>query len=381
MRLPAEVQDLLRLGAGPARLNVGDGGAQAPAGSRNPIGAVLCHAEPVATHTKESGTGNGEFIIPGVNEVAGGPLSVVGGKARTLARLRVAGIPVPDFFVITPAAFARHLAGNRIPWPAADAGAPTTPEALAAACDRIERAPVPRPVTRAVLEAHAHLAPLPGGRQVAVRSSGAEEDTAGSSFAGLFRSILGVSGSGPLLEAVRSCWASYLSHAAMSYRLIRRVPLGAAPGLGVIVQQQVVSKRAGVVFTVHPLEPQRAVSCIEANFGSGESVVGGLATPDAITFSRSSGTMVSARIATKRRMTVLSPESHGTTLVDVGAGERKLPALSDAEAGQVFEMGLRIERILGCPQDIEWAFDDRGLWVLQSRPLTGATREVNASDG
>jgi phosphoenolpyruvate synthase/pyruvate phosphate dikinase len=334
----------------------------------------------VTTPGEESKTEEGEFIVPGAAEAAERPLVSVGGKGATLARLRVAGIPVPDFFVITPAAFARHLVGNGIAWPGPDTGPAAAPEAMAAVRDEIETAPLPGPVAGAVLEAYGHLASFSAGEQVAVRSSGAEEDAAGSSFAGQFRSMLGVCGPRALLDAVRVCWASYLSHTAMSYRRVRRVPLGSGPSLALIVQQQVVSQKAGVVFTVHPLEPHAGISCIEANFGTGESVVGGLATPDAITFSRSTGTMLAARIASKRRMTVVSPQSPGSTLVDVEAGERTLPALSDTQAAQVFQMGLRIEGILGCPQDVEWAFDDRGLWVLQSRPLTGATREVDHND-
>ena len=34
-------------------------------------------------------------------------------------------------------------------------------------------------------------------------------------------------------------------------------------------------------------------------------------------------------------------------------------------------MGLRIEALLGGPQDVEWAIDGHGLWVVQSRPITG----------
>ncbi len=45
---------------------------------------------------------------------------MVGGKAASLARLVAAGIPVPDFFVVTSAAFEHHLAVNSLIWPASD---------------------------------------------------------------------------------------------------------------------------------------------------------------------------------------------------------------------------------------------------------------------
>ena len=33
-------------------------------------------------------------------------------------------------------------------------------------------------------------------------------------------------------------------------------------------------------------------------------------------------------------------------------------------------MGLHLADLNGGPQDIEWAYDDTGLFMLQSRPVT-----------
>jgi pyruvate,water dikinase len=142
------------------------------------------------------------------------------------------------------------------------------------------------------------------------------------------------------------------------------------PRFAVIVQAQVFSGKSGVLFTVHPLEPRSDTACIEANFGTGDSVAGGLATPDTITVSRSTGDVVEAHIATKRRMTSVSPESEGTALLELKDHRSTSAVLTDAEARELLQMGLRIERLLGGPQDIEWAYDDGHLWVLQARPVT-----------
>jgi pyruvate,water dikinase len=294
----------------------------------------------------------------------------VGTKAATLERLSREGVPVPDFYVVSSGAFARHLDDNRITWPES-VEALADPGRLAALRDEIRGAPVPDAVVRPAREAYEALCATSGHGHVAVRSSGGEEDSASASFAGQFTSILGVDGPAGVLDAVKECWASYVSEASLRYRAARGTGLDRVPTFGVIVQVQLFSEKAGVLFTVHPLEPDRGLSFIEANFGTGESVTGGLATPDAIVVSRSGADVVETRIATKRRMTTVSRQSAGSRVVDVDGDRAILPVLSPSETQELVRTGLRIEDLLGAPQDIEWAFDSRGLWILQSRPVTG----------
>lgn len=299
----------------------------------------------------------------------------VGAKAATLARMAREGVPVPDFYVISSDAFALHLAENNISWPRSVDGL-SDPGHLAALRHHIREAPVPEAVAEPALEAYEGLCSVSGHDQVAVRSSGGEEDSASASFAGQFSSILGVRGSIDLLDAVRECWASYLSDRSLGYRAGPGTPLDQVPSFGVIVQVQVFSQKAGVLFTVHPLEPDSGMSYIEANFGTGESVTGGLATPDAITISRSSMDVLEVRIGTKRRMTSISLESRGSSVVDVDDSKRQSTVLTDSESRRIARMGLRLETLLDGPQDIEWAFDSEGLWILQSRPVTGISPRV-----
>jgi pyruvate,water dikinase len=286
------------------------------------------------------------------------PLGAVGAKAATLARLAHEGIPVPRFFVVPSTALSQHLEANGIAWPGS--------EGLA---EDLRSAPVPAIVSRPVLDAYDRIGPPSGHPTVAVRSSGAEEDSPGASFAGQFTSVLGVRGHEALLEALKECWASYLSPRSLRYRAQRGIDIGPQPCLAVIVQVQVFSVKSGVLFTVHPLEPGSGTACVEANFGTGESVVGGLATPDTLTISRSDGKVVEAHLGTKHQMTSVSSEK-GTALLKVEDHKRTSAVLTDAEASELLRLGLRIEQLLGGPQDIEWAYDEGRLWILQGRPIT-----------
>jgi phosphoenolpyruvate synthase/pyruvate phosphate dikinase len=308
--------------------------------------------------------------VLGRHDLVGAALGSVGAKAVTLARMGREGIPVPDFYVIASGALALHLADNGISWPSSE-DVLTDPERLATLRRDIRAAPMPETIARHVLEAYDRLRSSSGHDTVAVRSSAGDEDSASASFAGQFSSILGVAGRVELLDAVKECWASSLSGRSLGYRASRGAPLGEAPSFGVIVQVQVFSQKAGVLFTVHPADPDGATSYIEANFGTGESVTGGLATPDGLAVSRSSAEVVEARIATKRRMTVISPASRGGRVVDVDDARTSCPVLTQPEIAEIVHTGLRIEELLGGPQDVEWAIDSGGLWILQSRPVTG----------
>lgn len=267
------------------------------------------------------------------------PVEQVGGKAAALARLAAAGVRVPRFFVVTSAA-------------------------LEAGDDSLERE---------VLSAYSALQAEAGHGVVAVRSSAAAEDSAAASFAGRFTSLLGVSGGPALLQAIARVRASAASGDAAAYRAARGVSEAPA-GFAVLVQAQIFARRAGVLFTRHPLEPDGDLAYLEANFGTGETVVGGLVTPDYFTISRGTGKVVESRIGSKKRTSVVSEDEPGSRVVETDPARRALPSLDTAEAEQVAGTGLQIEALMGQPQDIEWAIDGRGLWILQSRPLTGPGR-------
>jgi pyruvate,water dikinase len=168
----------------------------------------------------------------------------VGGKAFVLARLRRAGLPVPDGFVLT-----------------ADEAIDGDHEAaLAAAAARL-------------------------GGAAAVRSSAALEDTAEASFAGQYRTLLDVSADAVArsVEAVRRSAAEAAGYA-------RALGLDGAPApssLPVLVQCFVESQAAGVVFTRHPADP--ATMVVESHVGRGEAVVSGAVRPDRYVLDRETG--------------------------------------------------------------------------------------------
>lgn len=280
-----------------------------------------------------------------------------GGKAGTLGALLRAGLPVPDGFVISFAAYraaVRDLDLGRF------AGEPDGPAAA-------RQAIAARPLHATVIDALGRALDDLGDPPVAVRSSAAGEDTGQASAAGQHESFLAVRGASEVAEAVRACWASLLSPRAVAYRAVtgRDGQPSADLVMAVIVQRHLDAEASGVMFT--PAGPDNATE-IEASWGLGPSVVGGTVTPDAYRVA-ADGTVTRA-IADKRTRL----DRRGTRLVvrDVPTRARRRPAIDDATATQLAELGKEIAAVLGGPQDIEWAIADGRTWVLQARPITAA---------
>lgn len=293
-------------------------------------------------------------------------LEEVGGKAAPLVQLSGADIPIPPFFVLSCRALGQHLSLNGINW---------NPRLLEARGwsslrQRIAALSIPNPVLKPVLAAYEKLASTVGHSWVAVRSSAAGEDSATDSFAGQYLSILGVSGDDALEEAIKQCWVSYVSDAAVAYRATRGIGLADHPDLALIIQAQIFAEKAGVAFTRHPVMPDLGSVYIEANFGTGESVVSGMVTPDSALISRSRGVVEEYVVSDKRRMTLVSPDAEGSATVEVEPDLRAARVLSDDQAREVARIAMQIERTFGVPQDVEWAIDAAGLWILQARPIT-----------
>jgi rifampicin phosphotransferase len=256
-------------------------------------------------------------ILP-LSEAGAVPLEAVGAKAAHLGRLAAEGFRVPDGFVVTTAAFEAHVEA-----------------AGGARGDAVRAAPLPAGVgvaLRAGLEAL-------GEGLLAVRSSGVAEDTPGASFAGQYATVLGVSGFEAVGDAVRECWASAFTAHLARYREARDV---AGRPMAVLVQRLVEAEVAGVAFTAHPVTGDRGTTVVSAVRGAGERLVSGAASPDEWV----------VRDGAAVRLT--APED----------------ALDAARVLEVAELARSVEAVFGVPQDIEWAFADGALHLLQARPIT-----------
>ena len=302
----------------------------------------------------------------------------VGGKGGSLGELQRVGIAVPPGFVVKTGAFDRFLASLEREFPVrARIEALSPDEALetAAKCcaeirAKVEAAALPADVLQEILGAHAVLCGMEVQVPVAVRSSATTEDAVDASFAGLQDTYLWVTNLAEVLHKVRSCWASLYSVESVTYRRKRGLP-EAGVAMAVVVQKMVNARTAGVMFTRSPVTGDRSVMTIEGAWGLGSAVVGGEVTPDRWVVGKITGE-ISVREISDKHIQHVPAAAGGIDSVPIAAEQRRTACLSDAELQALRQIGRKVERHYGRPQDIEWAVerDSNEILLLQSRPET-----------
>ncbi|MFE4686680.1 rifamycin-inactivating phosphotransferase [Streptomyces sp. NPDC056721] len=298
-------------------------------------------------------------------------VAVVGGKGAHLGGLsRIEGIRVPDGFCVTTDAFRRIIAEA----PSIDDQLdelsrlnPDDREAIRTLSAQIRRTveglAIPGDLAAAITHALARL-----GEQAAyaVRSSATAEDLPTASFAGQQDTYLNVVGPTAILQHVSRCWASLFTERAVTYRQRNGIDHRTVH-MAVVVQQMVFPYASGILFTADPVTGNRKIATVDAGFGLGEALVSGLVNPDV--FKVRDGEVLDKAIAAKQRAVQALPAG-GTQEVAVESQRQGQPALTDAQAVRLVQLGRRIEAHFGRPQDIEWCLVDDGFQIVQSRPIT-----------
>ena len=199
-------------------------------------------------------------------------------------------------------------------------------------------------------------------KPLAIRSCAPAEDGA-HSHAGLHESYINIRGETEVLVALRRVWASLWSDRALMYR--RELGLDPAhAGMGVLLQEIVPSDKSGIIFTQGPLDETQTI--VEAAPGLPGGIVDNAVDTERFVVDRRTGRVEEHTTSQATHKLVLGEQ--GTVLVPLSAPVKDI--LSSEELQQVLEMGRRAEGLFGTAQDMEWAFAEKRLFALQSRPIT-----------
>lgn len=265
----------------------------------------------------------------------------VGGKAENLFRMKGCGFAVPDWVVIPE-------------------------ETLATAFSNGTDSDDPRLNTLAAAIAE-HFR---GTEYFAVRSSAQGEDGADFSFAGMFESFLYVPSSLLGTHIIK------VYHAAKSERIksyCHSNNIKYSGGIAIIVQRMISAEVAGVAFGINPTDGDHTTKVINAVYGLGEGLVSGELNADTFFVKETKISFVPAEKTNKKVFDRM--KGKGIVSAPLSLEELNSPTLDEENIKEISSALARLEKELGKPQDIEFAYSQNQFYLLQTRPVT-KTKEV-----
>ena len=271
--------------------------------------------------------GNEKQYFLNWEESAESEITESGGKGLNLGRLYRYGFQVPVGGVLAAGAYREFLRHNG------------SMDSIHAACTiraedvfanedilddirrKIKNSRIPEAIWQEVAQGIRDMGLLE--KPTAIRSSATAEDSKTASFAGIHESFLNVTGLAGICEAIKGCYASLWTPRAVAYR--RKMGLGDDDvAAAVVIMELIPAVAAGVAFSCDPRTGRRDRIAISANFGLGESVVGGAVEPDEYMLDprRILPELIEKKIGSKSQFT--KPKTTGgTELAITGEGDRK----------------------------------------------------------
>jgi len=316
-------------------------------------------------------------VITWFNEVTKNDIPLVGGKGANLGEMVHAGIPVPNGFIVTADAYFEFLETTKLVNEIRQClegldvdDSKQLQEVSNLIKNKISSSPMPGDMINEIKEAYRKL----GRGLVAIRSSATAEDLPGASFAGQQSTFLNIENEDKVVAAVQDCWASLFEPRALFYRVQQGFDHSKV-GIAVPVQKMVQSETSGVMFTVEPLTSDKTKILIEAVYGLGEAIVSGEVTPDQYLLDKEGFRIIDKKIERQDWQLVRNPKTLADELkvnikIPVPRSKQAMQKLTDEDIVALAKLGKTIEDLYQFPQDIEWAKQDRELFIVQTRPVT-----------
>ncbi len=212
---------------------------------------------------------------------------------------------------------------------------------------------------------------------VAVRSSATTEDLAEASFAGQQDSFLNVKEENQLLEKIKKCFASLFTARATYYRNKKGFKHEQA-SLAVVVQRMIDSDKSGVIFSKNPSLKSDDV-IIEAVFGLGEGIVSGRISPDRYVVSRDFE--IKEKEIGIKKIAITRSESGNNETIKLKEEKSRQQVLNEYEIKILSQIAVNLEEHYKKPQDIEFAIENKEIYIVQTRPITTLQNRANLEDG
>ncbi len=288
-------------------------------------------------------------------------LSQVGGKAKALIETTQAGFPVPEGIALSVAFFQPWLDDVK----SSDTFKAAIDEPTKENCDEVKALAEAMRFDEVQSAVFSKAFDALQGELFAVRSSSPEEDLKGTSFAGMYETILGTKRE-VVEETIACAFSSCFDVRVMAYKKQNGLDLSGTSS-AVIVQKQIASDVSGVGFSLNPLNNCYDEVVINASFGLGEAIVSGIVTPDHYVYDAAAKKIIEKKV-NKKEIALWLKEDGG--IEEKENEEKEKQALSDEQIVELSNLIKKCEAHYGTPMDTEWAYENGKLYLLQSRPIT-----------
>ena len=308
---------------------------------------------------------------------------MVGKKCANLGEMAKIGIPIPHGFALSLDAYRKFLTltgaaeevEECIRTREKSLGSISAITDLSKALRQVvESKPMPSEMEEAITRQYQELC-----RRCSVSVAAVATRSAGAvSHPGQYETHLNVKGTADLLRNIKKVWGSTFNPTSLSFRHKQGLPLGSDP-IGVAVLKMINARAAGIVFTADPNSGDTSRMVVEANWGLGESVVGGESMPETFIVEKRTFQVIERRLGTKLRCVM--PGEDGVVEQETPSDKCSTFCVSDEEIVEIAKVGVRLEEHFGVPQDVEWAIDDdlsfpNNLVLLQTRPEVIAKKKA-----
>ena len=202
----------------------------------------------------------------------------------------------------------------------------------------------------------------------AVRSSSPEEDLSGASFAGNYETYLGIHFDS-IEKYVLKSFISCLDYRVFKYKLEKGFNVSDIK-IAIVIMKQINCDVSGVGFSINPINNDYDEAVITSNFGLGESVVGGIITPDEYIVNKITKIIVSEKLGSKDKIVKLNKDNNETSILEQTQEKQKESSLKKEHILQIVDNIINIENHYQIPIDIEFGIENNVLYILQARPIT-----------
>jgi pyruvate, water dikinase len=309
--------------------------------------------------------------------------SIVGKKGIILGNITQAGFPVPPGFVVSTKAYFQFLKKHNLIVRINQLISTINfdqPESLMQISNQIKKIILSQELSDSFIKdidnAYTSIGEILGNALVSVCSTIILENTTPPLLIGKEKKYASVIGEANLLLKIKEAWTSLFEPELLKYRHDQQIDHFQI-GIAVIIQKLILSQKSGLLFTIDPITNDKAKIIIEAIYGLSEMIRQDRTTPDHYEIMKNDLSLVNKITAHQKTMLI----TKNGKIIEVTVPQKDLDKqiLSQNQLIELALLGKKLEQHYYFPQEIEWAIDQKKIYIIQKREITATKNQFKES--